>query len=88
MDLSREAVSIGCLGLGLTIICWILSGCETAPPKMDVKFWAGDSAKAGITRAQNASTLSCSDPKFDEFVCLSGPDFVKLSESFAGCEHH
>jgi hypothetical protein len=88
MDLSRETVSLGCLGLGLSIVCWLfLSGCETAKPKLDVNYWAGDAAKAGISRSQTASSLSCSDPKFDEFVCLSAPDFMKLTEVLGACQN-
>jgi hypothetical protein len=76
------------LGLGAAIIVYVLTmtGCRTNVPAIDAKFWAGDSAKSGITRAQENRTLACENPEFDEYVCLSYEDLKKIYSTLLQCK--
>lgn len=81
--------SLLCLLLGISIIIYLLalSGCRTAIPPMDVKFWAGDSHKSGITRSQDKTTLECSQPEFDQYVCLSYDDVKEIFNTMLKCKN-
>jgi hypothetical protein len=50
------------------------------------KTWAGDSKKAGITRAQDSETIVCSDPKFDDYVAVTYADLRELREIMLQCK--
>jgi hypothetical protein len=45
-----------------------------SPPGLNIRLWAGDSAAAGIRRAQENQFLACSDGRFDEFVAMTYAD--------------
>lgn len=71
-----------CIGLGSGMI-----GCNHPDmPPIDVTFWAGDSAKGGITRSQDHVTLLATDPKFDEMACLTYKDVQKLYSTMLTCK--
>lgn len=74
--------------LGIAIIVWILTlpGCKTPMPAIDVAFWAGDSAKDGVSRAQENKTMACSDPSFDDYTCLSYEDVKKIFALLQECQ--
>ena len=60
--------------LAATLLAGLISGCPSAGVGTlapdDEQIYAGDSAKAGITRAQDNETISCSNAVFDGYVCL------------------
>lgn len=80
--------SWGCFLLGMAIIFWVLAlpGCKNPIPVIDVSFWAGDSAKDGVSRAQEGKTLACKDPQFDQFVCLTYEDLQKIYDTLLECK--
>src|ERR1700689_1859763 len=72
---------------GITIIFYIFgTGCKTNPPAIDVTFWAGDSSKTGVTRAQDNQTLSCGSASFDDYACLTYEDIRKIWDALLLCE--
>jgi hypothetical protein len=76
-----------CLGLAIVILLTvsILPGCQSAPPSPDVTFYAGDSRTSSVVRSQvPSSTISCSDPKFDDYVCVSNSDMLKITSIMGG----
>lgn len=81
---------LGSFGLLLVaavfVIVLSLSGCANHPPKVDVSFWAGDSAKDGISRAQENKTMPCADPEFDNYVCLSYEDLKEIFDAMLLCK--
>lgn len=74
--------------IGIAIILWVISlpGCKSSMPPIDVSFWAGDSAKDGVTRTQENKTIECKDPEFDELVCLTYEDVKKIFAVLLQCE--
>lgn len=67
-----------------------IHGCTTTVPKWDGKIWAGDSANAGITRAQETDpakrTIKASDPAFDDYMAMSYADFKSFYQTYVlGC---
>ena len=50
--------------------------------KIDIKLYAGDSGKVGITRAQDNETILCSDSKLDDFICMTYEDHTKIHETY------
>lgn len=84
----KEFTALGCFLLGLGIIFFILtlSGCQSNMPPIDVSFWAGDSAKSGITRSQESKTIECSSPEFDTYTCLSYADIQKIYGTLLECK--
>lgn len=69
------------LGFGLMI----LLSCAHAVPEIDIKSWEGDSKNGGITRAQEATTKKCSDPEFNEYICMTGEDLKKIYDILSRC---
>lgn len=67
--------------------CLTLSSCVSMPPKWDGKLWAGDSAKAGITRTQENQTIQCQAPAMDGYICMSYEDMNSFYKTFVlGCK--
>lgn len=87
-DKSSDKIAWFIFGMGILIILWVFSlpGCKSAMPPVDVSFWAGDSAKEGITRSQESKTIACSDPAMDDYVCLSYEDVKKLFSILLQCQ--
>lgn len=84
---TKEVFFILSLGLSIIYISLNFLGCASQPmPAVDVKVWAGDSAKAGISRAQEQLTLACIEPDFDEYACLSYQDIKKLYAAMLQCK--
>lgn len=48
--------------------------------------WAGDSAVAGISRSQDQAHISCADPKFEDYACLTYLDIKKIYSSMLQCQ--
>lgn len=73
---------------GLAIIFWVflLQGCKSSMPPIDVSFWAGDSAKDGVSRSQENKTIPCNDPEMDDLVCLSYTDLKKIFAVLLQCQ--
>lgn len=69
-----------------------ITSCTTGPiPRWDGKLWAGDSARGGITRAQETDparrTIPANDPRFDDYVALSYEDFRSFVATYVyGCK--
>lgn len=56
-------------------------------PKWDGKLYAGDSKRAGITRAQSNESIPANDPRFDDFVAMSYEDFRRFVAVYVyGCQ--
>jgi hypothetical protein len=71
---------------GVIAALW-LSGCKNTPPKFDGKFWAADSERGSIRRAQENSEITCKDPAFDDYLCMSYADHKRWYETYVlGCE--
>ncbi len=68
----------------LTLIA--LTGCHASIPKISVKFWAGDSKNAGITRAQDHETISCASPDMDSYMCITFVDMQKIFDTMLTCK--
>lgn len=49
-----------------------------AADQLEIRAFAGDSAKLGITRAQEKKTISCKDTEIDDYICLSYEDLEKI----------
>jgi len=77
--------SILILGLAVVIMLLVGPGCATQRPSIDVSTWAGDSKNEGVSRAQDKKTVMCSDPAFDQMVCMSYEDLTKLYLVFSQC---
>lgn len=74
-------------GLLLSLIAVYCAGCPgTEMPKIDVSLWAGDSHRAGVTRAQEQKTIACQDEQMDEFVCLTYDDLKKIYGTLLKCK--
>lgn len=81
-------ISWGCFFLGIAIILWVLSltGCKNQIPAIDVSFWAGNATQGGITRAQEGRSMSCLDPDFDKYVCITYDDIRKVFDTILMCK--
>lgn len=87
MKRAWQAEAWFCLLMGVLLIAWALSGCKSPDmPRVDVKFWAGDSANDGISRSQEGKTISCASPEFDEMACLTYTDMKKIFDLLLQCE--
>lgn len=65
----------------------LLQGCQTAP-KVNVHWYAGDSANAGISRAQDHVTIKATSPQIDQMACLSYEDLKALYKTYIfGCSY-
>ena len=61
------------------LVLSLLVGCATTVPiPPDVRIWQGWPKDDAIVRTQEAATLKCVDPKFQDFVCLQWDDFMKI----------
>ena len=65
-------------GASLPIILG-LSQCNPRP-EWNAKFWAGDSQYGSIRRAQDHEIIECMDPRFDDYVCMTYDDIMKLEK--------
>lgn len=87
-DRTCDGFAWGCFFLGVVIFLWVMTtSCSTNIPKIDVTMWAGDSAKAGVTRAQEHKTLACIDPQFDDYVCMSYSDVKRIWSTLLQCKN-
>jgi hypothetical protein len=86
--LQEFIASLGCLLLGVAILAWVVitSGCSHNVPAIDASFWAGDPLHSGISRSQENKTLSCSDPSFNDYVCLTYGDLKKIYDTILQCK--
>lgn len=90
--MTNQGAALVCLGIAAGIFTWYFTGCVTVKPNLDIQSWAGDSQHSGITRAQDENkpdkkaTLSCHDPAFNDYVCLSGTDFSKVTDLISQCK--
>lgn len=49
-------------------------------PKWRAKFWAGDGSRESIRRVQDNEEIFCSDPRFDDYICVTYDDLEALEE--------
>lgn len=80
LETATRLASAFCLALGTACIIWSLSSCATtSTPHVDLSSWAGDSTEGGvIRRAQENKKISCSDPSFNAYSCMTYKDLQKL----------
>lgn len=83
---TKEVFFILAFGLSIVFVSLSLPACTHPMPAVDVTIWAGDSAKSGITRAQENRTLACAEPDFDEYACLTYQDIKKLYAMMLQCK--
>lgn len=64
------------------------TSCQTGNrPNWNAEFWAGHSLGGSIVRDQDEQELLCTAPEFDDFVCLTYDDLLKLeTEVLSKCE--
>lgn len=63
------------------------NNCSTNRPKYSPHIFIGDFGKQALIRGQSGEKISCSDPKFDTYRCMSSYDLRKMYELFViGCE--
>lgn len=55
-------------------------------PALDIKLYAGSPARGGIERAQDNEVLTCTDPRFNQYACLSYADLRKIYATLQRCE--
>lgn len=65
----------------------IAAKCEGQRPDWTAKFWAGDSKTQSILRAQDNESIPTESPEFDNYVCLTYEDVLKLeTEVLSNCK--
>ena len=72
----------------MIILITTTGGCphKVKIPKIEISLWAGDSEREAISRSQESKSISCKDPRIDEFVCLSYDDLKNIYSTFLKCE--
>ena len=61
--------------------------CATGPiPKVNIKTWAGDSSRGAIRRSQDPDQISCTDPRFDSYACITYSDVRSLYDALQSCQ--
>lgn len=55
-------------------------------PNIDIKLWAGDALREGITRSQDSKTIRASENLFDDFVSMTYDDYKYLMQTMASCK--
>jgi len=84
--MKRQSLLVLLLGASLILFSLSLSGCKGEPPALELTIWAGDSHNAGISRSYEGKTISCSDPLFDDYMCISYADAKKIGETILKCK--
>ncbi len=74
------------IGVTLTFLMLALTSCKNPIPKINTFLWAGDSDREGITRAQDHLTISCGEPAFNDYVCLTYNDLTQIYRTFFKCK--
>jgi hypothetical protein len=70
----------------LLVSLYVVSCKHPTPPAWEGKLYAGDSVEAAIVRAQSNERISCSDPQFDDYVCMSYSHYKSFIKTFVdGC---
>ena len=58
--------------------------CRSPERNWKPEVWAGNSAEASIDRGQSGETVKCTEPKFDSYLCMRGPDFIYILNECLG----
>ncbi len=85
-DRVNNLVALFCLSIGIVLIAILLTSCRGTVPAVEAKFWAGDSVRGGITRAQESKTMMCTDSEFDDYVCLTYEDLKEIYALLLQCK--
>lgn len=64
----------------ITSACATKSDLELSAPGCDWKLWQGNPSKGGITRLAALAPISCSDPVFSQYTCLTADDLKNMLE--------
>lgn len=57
-----------------------------APPKWRGDIYAGDHETLSIRRAQANQRVSCIDPEFNDYICMTGESFRSFVDTYViGC---
>lgn len=68
------------------IVVLLLTSCRSTPPKINIKWFAGDSRSQALVRRQENRMIFCKDPDFDNYLALSYEDFQELyTKIILGC---
>jgi hypothetical protein len=82
----KQVCGVFLLGLVVFVVTMLMGpGCAHPEMRFQVRSWAGDPSKGGVTRSQEERTVSCTDPKFDQFVCMTYDDLKDLYLSLRKC---
>jgi hypothetical protein len=66
-----------------SLLFFMGQSCRTGtPPVIDMELYAGDSAKAGITRAQTNKTIYCVDQEVNNYVCMTYDDYAGMIKMY------
>jgi hypothetical protein len=71
----------------LTLSGILVTGCPAGkPPRFDGKWWAGDSSRSSIRRAQESEEIKCESEAFDDYTCLTYEHLKLLYQTYVlGC---
>jgi hypothetical protein len=90
-DPESHTASVVCFFMGITVLLILLifiEGCKTAAPQLtqeDVYLWAGDSKSIAISRSQFNLLLYCTDPEFDNYVCMTYDELERFFNRLQEC---
>lgn len=62
------------------------SNCSQPIPSIDVKIWSGDAERESIRRAQVGEEILASDPRFNNYSCMTYEDLKKVYDTLLQCK--
>jgi hypothetical protein len=81
----KESVFLVLIFIAIEYVFLMCPGCATPLPSIDIQTWAGDSKTGSIVRSQEEMQLKCSDPLFNEMVCITYEDMKKIYLTLPKC---
>lgn len=62
------------------------SNCSQPIPAIDIKIWSGDADKGSIRRAQVGDEILATDPRFNQYSCMTYDDLKKIYDTLLQCK--
>lgn len=62
------------------------SNCSQPIPAIDIKIWSGDAEHGSIRRAQIGEELLATDPRFNQYSCMTYDDLKKIYDTLLQCK--
>ena len=82
----KQALVLLAFSVSIIALAILMPACGSNPMQVKVHTYAGDSERGGITRMQDNKTLSCTDPAFDQFVCMDYEDLRQIYIKMQSCK--